>query len=138
MERMPPSPTTPGAAGWFLGEVWSDSIVQTDDPSRLRAQNVRFSPGARTAWHKHGVGQTLVITDGAGFVQSRDGDALAVRAGDVVYIPPDEWHWHGAAARSFMVHLALMEGTTSSRATGSVLGDQVTDEEYGAVAGMGD
>jgi quercetin dioxygenase-like cupin family protein len=135
MELMPQSRTTPGPPAWFLGQVWSDSMVQTDDPTRLRVQNVRFSPGARTAWHSHSVGQTLLITEGRGVVQSRGGGALRVRIGDVVYIEPGEWHWHGATDRHFMAHLALMEGTGQGAPGGSELGEQVTDDEYLTSAG---
>jgi quercetin dioxygenase-like cupin family protein len=110
--------------------VWSDVVISSADPGRMRASSVRFSPGARTAWHRHTVGQTLVITDGAGLVQARGGEILKVRAGDTVYIEPDEWHWHGATADRSMVHLAIMEGVAEGGNSGSELGPLVTDEEY--------
>jgi quercetin dioxygenase-like cupin family protein len=130
LEIIPRTPSTAGAAGWFTGQVWSDVIIDSEDSSRLRASNVRFAPGARTAWHRHAVGQTLLITDGFGLVQSRGGSVMPVRAGDTVYISPGEWHWHGASPDSFMVHLALLEGVADGARAGSELGDPVTDDEY--------
>src|SRR5438067_6965142 len=94
----------------FTGAVWFDVIVRGETPSRVRANTVRFTPGARTAWHSHAVGQTLYVTDGAGRVQARGSDIVDIRSGDVVYTPPDEWHWHGAAPDHFMTHLSITEG----------------------------
>jgi quercetin dioxygenase-like cupin family protein len=130
LEIIPRKPSTAGAVGWFTGQVWSDVIIASEDSSRLRASNVRFAPGARTTWHRHAVGQTLLITDGFGLVQARGGSVTPVRAGDTVYISPGEWHWHGASPDSFMVHLALMEGAADGARAGSELGDPVTDDEY--------
>lgn len=76
----------------------------------MRVSAVRFTPGARTAWHSHAVGQTLYVTDGVGLVQARVGEVTEIKPGDVVYAPADEWHWHGAAPDRFMSHLSITEG----------------------------
>ena len=124
METMTTQPTVKGPDQWFTGDVWIDAITRGVDPSSKAAVNaVRFAPGARTAWHSHSTGQTLYVTDGAGLVQPRDGEALAIRAGDVVHAPAGEWHWHGADADHFMTHLSITDGDAS-------WGDHVTDDEY--------
>ena len=97
MQMLPKQPTVKGPAEMFTGEVWFDVIAKGDEPSRMRVNTVRFAPGARTAWHCHGVGRTLYVTDGVGRVQSRDGEVIEIRPGDVIYTPPGQWHWHGAA-----------------------------------------
>jgi quercetin dioxygenase-like cupin family protein len=96
----PKQSTTKGPAEWFTGDVFLDPIAKGEEPSRLRVSAVRFTPGARTAWHAHAVGQTLYVTDGKGLVQSRGGPIEEIRAGDIITTPPDEWHWHGAAMPS--------------------------------------
>jgi quercetin dioxygenase-like cupin family protein len=90
-------PSAKGPAEWFTGDVWIDTIVRGQEPSHVRVSAVRFTPGARTAWHSHAVGQTPDVTDGQGLAQSRGGGIVPLRPGDVVTIPPDEVHWHGAA-----------------------------------------
>jgi quercetin dioxygenase-like cupin family protein len=107
-------------------------ITRGQEPSRIRVNTVRFAPGARTAWHRHAVGQTLHVTDGVGRVQARGGDVLDIRAGDTIYTPPGEWHWHGAAPDNFMIHLAMWEGTGRDDVPETEWGEHVTDEEYGA------
>jgi quercetin dioxygenase-like cupin family protein len=130
VEFKPKQPSAKGPAAMFTGEVWFDSIAQGSEPSRLRANLVRFAPGARTAWHSHAVGQTLWVLDGRGLIQTR-GEAIAdLRPGDVAYTPPDEWHWHGAAPDNFMAHLSLTEGVAEGGPPESEWGDLVTDEEY--------
>ena len=91
------------------GDVHFDVIAKGEWPSRLRVNLVRFAPGARTAWHRHANGQTLHVTDGVGFVQSRGGELIVMKPGDTVYTPPGEWHWHGATGDDFMCHLAMWE-----------------------------
>jgi quercetin dioxygenase-like cupin family protein len=138
LEIIPRTPATTGASGWFTGEVWSDLVISSgDDPSRLRAQNVRFTPGARTAWHRHGTGQALFITDGTALVQAGGGRVVTVPTGGVVYIAPHEWHWHGATPDNFMVHLAVLEGTGDPADAGSELGELVSEEEYTAANSFG-
>lgn len=102
-------PTRAANPDYFTGEVWQDPIVEAPEPARLRALRVSFAPGARTAWHTHPLGQTLYILSGVGRVGTRGGPVREVRAGDVVWIPPGEEHWHGAAPETGMVHLAMQE-----------------------------
>ena len=132
MHILAKQPTTQGPAEMFTGEVWFDVIARGDEPSRLRVNTVRFSPGARTAWHSHAVGQTLHVVDGLGRVQARGGEVLQIRPGDVIFTPPGEWHWHGAAADHFMTHLAMWEAPAPGSGPESAWGDLVTDEEYQA------
>ena len=128
MQFQPTQPTTKGPAELFTGDVHFDVIARGEAPSRLRVNLVRFAPGARTAWHRHSLGQTLHVTDGIGLVQARGGELRVMRPGDTVFTPPGEWHWHGASADSFMCHLAMWEDDDAT------WGDHVTDEEYGATA----
>ncbi len=132
MEIRSKQPSTKGPAEWFTGDVWIDPIASGQEPSRIRVSAVRFTPGARTAWHSHAVGQHLYVTDGAGLVQSRGGEIVEIRPGDVVYTPPDEWHWHGATPDHFMTHLSMTEGVAPDRGPETQWGAQVTDDEYSA------
>ena len=108
-ERQPTTPTVKGPAAWFTGDVWFNAYYAGTEPSRSRLNLVRFAPGAHTAWHRHAVGQTLHVTEGYGYVQSRGEEVVELRPGDTVYTPPGEWHWHGATGDSFLCHLALWE-----------------------------
>jgi quercetin dioxygenase-like cupin family protein len=128
MEVRPRAPTSPGGADRFTGEVWIDRIAGGDPGSRLRVNIVRFAPGARNAWHSHAVGQTLHVTEGVGRTQARGGRLLEIHAGDTIYTPPGEWHWHGAAPEHFMTHLAIWEAPDEGEE--SEWGAQVTDAEY--------
>ena len=123
MEVHPKNPTAKGPTEWFTGDVWIDGIGQGRGPSPVTIGAVHFTPGARSAWHSHSVGQTLYVTEGEGRVQSRGGPVLTIRPGDVVSTPGDEWHWHGAAPDHFMTHLSLTEGDTE-------WGKHVADAEY--------
>jgi len=125
MEIQPKRPTAKGPAEWFTGDVWIDAIARGQAPSGLAVSAVHFTPGARTAWHSHSLGQTLYVTEGKGVVQSRGEAAVAVRPGDVVHTPAEEWHWHGATRDHFMAHLSITEG-------GADWGEHVTDDEYAA------
>lgn len=130
MERLPKTPTTKAPADWFTGDVYFDVILRGDEPSRIRVNTVRFTPGARTAWHSHACGQTLHVTDGVGLVVTAD-EVIVMRPGDTVRTPAGQWHWHGAAPEDFMAHLAVWEGPDP--ATGepeTTWGDHVTDAEY--------
>ena len=129
MEILGRQSTTKGPPDRLTGEVYVDVIAKGQEPSRLRVNLVRFAPGARTAWHRHAVGQTLHVTEGEGLVQSRGGKVVDVHAGATVHTPPGEWHWHGAAPDRFMSHLAMWEGP--GEGPESEWGDLVTDEEYG-------
>jgi quercetin dioxygenase-like cupin family protein len=114
-------------AKWFTGTVWQDPIVEAPAPARLRAIRVTFEPGARTAWHTHPLGQTLHVVSGAGLIASRGTAPRVIRAGDTVWIPPGEEHWHGAGPETGMVHIAMQEGQDG--ATANWL-EHVSDADY--------
>jgi quercetin dioxygenase-like cupin family protein len=125
-----PSRRTP--ADWFTGTVWQDPIIEAPAPARVRASVVRFEPGARTNWHTHPLGQTLYIVAGTGRVKSAGGLLREVSAGDVVWIPPGEKHWHGAAPTTTMVHIAIQEALDGNHVDWL---EKVTDEQYKTGAG---
>ena len=102
-------PTVTGDAAWFSGTVEVDAMFQRPSPARVGGGIVSFSPGARTAWHTHPLGQTLIVTQGHGWVQHWQGPLQALAVGDVVWIPPSVKHWHGATATSAMQHVAIAE-----------------------------
>jgi quercetin dioxygenase-like cupin family protein len=122
--------TAKGSAEWFTGDVYIDAIAVAPAPARVRANLVHFTPGARTAWHTHPLGQTIYVTEGVGLCQRRGGPIEVIRPGDRVFFEPDEEHWHGATPTRFMAHLALNE-MDDEHVTAN-WGDKVTDEEYGA------
>src|SRR5262245_15096677 len=93
MEVLTKAATAKGPAEWFTGDVWFDVIVRGEEPSRMRVNSVHFAPGARTAWHRHAVGQTLHVTEGVGLIQARDGEIIEIRPGNTIYTPPGQWHW---------------------------------------------
>ena len=130
MEIQPKQPSAKGPAEWFTGDVWIDAIARGEEPSRIRVNAVHFTPGARTAWHSHALGQTLYVTEGEGRVQSR-GERHRRRSAPATSSrrPADEWHWHGAAPDHFMTHLSITEGVPRARAE-TDWGDHVTDAEY--------
>jgi quercetin dioxygenase-like cupin family protein len=99
----------PGPAEYFTGAVRIDPLFPVREPGRVSASSVTFEPGARTAWHTHPLGQTLIITSGLGWVQREGGPIEEVRAGDVVWFPPGLKHWHGAAPTTAMTHIAIQE-----------------------------
>jgi quercetin dioxygenase-like cupin family protein len=129
VQRKPP--TEKGPPERFRGDVWLDPIVRGDPPSHVRVSVVRFAPGARNAWHAHAVGQTVHISEGVGRMQASGSRAIEVRAGDTIYTPPGEWHWHGSAPDHFMTHLAIWEAPPEGEET--EWGDHVSDEDYGSV-----
>lgn len=130
MEIMKQPRTSRAPAEWFSGDVWWEIVYAGQEPSRARANMVRFAPGGRTAWHSHAMGQTLYITDGIALIQSRDGDVIQAFPGDVVYTPPGEEHWHGAAPDRFMSHLALWENPGPDGGPETTWGEHVTEDEY--------
>ena len=133
MNLEPKAPTRTGPAEWFTGDVYIDAILgRKPEPSRMAAGWVHFTPSARTAWHSHAVGQTLLITEGIALVGTRDGHVIVARPGQVVYTPPGEEHWHGAAPGSFMAHIALYEGTADG--DGATWLEHVTGEQHAAAA----
>lgn len=129
MEFVTSRPTVRGPEEWFTGDVWFDVILAGVEPSRMRANMVRFSPGARTAWHRHAVGQTLHVVEGVALVGTRDGTLFEVHPGETVACPPDEDHWHGATPERFMQHLAMWEGPGDDRPETTWL-EKVADEQY--------
>lgn len=120
-------PTRRVPASYFTGTVWQDPIIEAPEPARLRAVVVMFEPGARTAWHTHPLGQTLYVTAGTGRFQTFGEPIQTIGAGDVIWIPPGEKHWHGAGPDTMMTHIAMQE------AKDGVAVDwlqHVSDEEY--------
>ncbi|MER6219129.1 (R)-mandelonitrile lyase [Streptomyces sp. 900105755] len=125
MEILKQQPTMKLPAEMFTGDAWADVIYRGEDPSRARTNMVRFAPGARTAWHSHGLGQTLYIVEGIALIQSRGGGIVEAHPGNVIFTPAGEEHWHGAAPDRFMSHIALWEGDEVDWL------EHVTDAEYG-------
>ena len=109
IQRNASKPSAQGPADWFTGTVRIDPLFHAPSPARVAGATVTFEPGARTAWHTHPLGQTLQILSGVGLVQCWGGPVRVVRAGDVVWFPPGEMHWHGASTSIAMVHLAFQE-----------------------------
>ena len=109
IQRAGTQPSGTGPAEWFTGSVRIDPLFPVEAPSAMAGNTVTFEPGARTAWHTHPLGQTLIITAGRGLVQRQDGPVETVLPGDVVRFAPDEKHWHGASAETGMTHIAIQE-----------------------------
>ena len=120
-------PTRRGPADSFTGTVLQDPIIIAEAPARLASNYVSFEPGARTAWHTHPLGQTLYVISGVGRVQALGGPVREIRGGDVVWIPPGEKHWHGAAPNNAMVHISMQEALDGSFVTWL---EHVTDADY--------
>jgi quercetin dioxygenase-like cupin family protein len=115
---------------YFTGAVWQEPIVEAPMPARLRATVVRFDPGARTAWHTHPLGQTLYVIAGCGRAQVWGGEIREIRAGDVVWFPPGEKHWHGASPTTGMTHIAMQEAEGGVHVEWL---EKVSDEQYNGV-----
>jgi quercetin dioxygenase-like cupin family protein len=121
-------PSTKGQAEYFTGSVRIDPLFQANNPARAIGASVTFEPGARTAWHTHPLGQHLIVTFGCGLVQRwGDNTIEEIHPGDVIWIPPGEKHWHGATARTAMIHIAIQE-QLDGRATDWM--EKVSDEQY--------
>ena len=120
-------PSGKGPPDYFTGTVRVDPLFQAPDPARIRGASVTFEPGARTAWHTHPLGQTLIVTAGLGRVQREGGPVQEIRPGDVVWFSPGEKHWHGASSTTAMTHIALQEALD-----GKVVDwmEKVTDAQY--------
>lgn len=127
IQRAGTRPSAKGPADWFTGTVRIDSLFQTPDPARAQGASVTFEPGARTAWHTHPLGQTLIVTSGFGCAQRWGGPMEEIRPGDVIWFAPGEKHWHGATASTAMTHIAVQE-----QLNGKVVDwmEQVTEEQY--------
>ncbi|MFC3570165.1 (R)-mandelonitrile lyase [Paracoccus simplex] len=121
------TPSTAGPADWFTGRVRIDPLFAAEAPGRAVGAHVTFEPGARTAWHTHPAGQTLIVTFGRGRVQRQGGPVEEIRQGDVVWFPAGEKHWHGAAPDTAMSHIAIQETIDGSAVTWM---EQVSDADY--------
>jgi quercetin dioxygenase-like cupin family protein len=117
-----------GPAGWFTGTVRIDPLFQPTAPARAAGASVTFEPGARTAWHTHPLGQTLIVTFGCGRAQREGGPVEEIRPGDVVSFAPNEKHWHGAAPTTAMTHIAIQE-VLDGKAVEWM--EKVSDDDYG-------
>jgi quercetin dioxygenase-like cupin family protein len=120
-------PSGKGPEAWFTGTVRVDPMFQVGDPTRISGGQVTFEPGARTMWHTHPLGQTLIVTSGLGWVQSEGGSIEEIRPGDVVWFPPGEKHWHGATATTAMTHIAITESLNGKNVDWM---EKVSDEQY--------
>lgn len=129
IRRAGSQPSVKGSAEWFTGQVRLDPLFEAPGPGRGRGALVTFEPGARTAWHTHPLGQTLVITAGCGRAQREGGPIEEIRPGDVVVFAPGERHWHGAAPATAMSHLAFHEALDGRTVDWM---EPVTDAQYGA------
>src|SRR5678815_1286927 len=127
IKRCGSRPSSKGPADWFSGAVRIDPLLQAPDPARVAGASVTFEPGARTAWHTHPLGQTLIVIAGSGRAQRLGGPIEEIRPGDVVWIPPGEKHWHGATPTTAMTHIAIQE-----RLDGKTVEwlEKVSDEQY--------
>ena len=128
--------TIAGPSDWFTGRVYIDQVAATSGQSRLSASSVHFTPGARTAWHRHPNGQTIWVLEGIGLAQRRGGPVEVIRPGDRVFFEPGEEHWHGASRNRFMTHLAMLE--VDDDGNPAAWGDHVSDDEYGAAPAVDD
>ncbi|TBW39916.1 cupin domain-containing protein [Azotobacter chroococcum] len=126
--RVGTQPSTQGPAEYFTGAVRIDSRFQGSAPARVGGGIVTFEPGARTAWHTHPLGQTLIVTAGVGLVQQEGASVQEIKPGDVVWIPPGVKHWHGATAATGMTHIAIAESLDGKAADWL---EKVSDEQYG-------
>ena len=129
IKKVGSQPSSRGPADWFTGTVRIDPLFQAHDPARASGASVMFEPGARTAWHTHPLGQTLIVTAGAGRVQREGGPIEEIRPGDVVQFAPNEKHWHGAAPTTAMTHIAIQE-TLDGKVVDWM--EKVSDEQYQA------
>ncbi|WP_419727775.1 cupin domain-containing protein [Lichenicola sp.] len=129
LKRAGSRPSNAGPAEWFTGSVRVEPLNSAPAPARVACANVTFEPGARTAWHTHPLGQTLIVTDGCGWAQVEGEPIVEIRAGDVIWFPPGQRHWHGAAATTGVTHIAIQEALDGQVADWM---EKVTDAEYGA------
>jgi quercetin dioxygenase-like cupin family protein len=119
--------TVEGPADYFTGKATITGMFQRDEPSRLTGAIVHFEPGARTAWHSHPLGQTLIVTEGVGWTQIEGGPKYEFHAGDILWCPPEHKHWHGATPHEGMTHIAIQEARDGKNVTWM---EKVTDEQY--------
>ena len=129
VKRSGSQPSGKGPAEYFTGMVRLDPLFQAPAPARVASASVTFEPGARTAWHTHPLGQTLIVTSGSGLAQRWGGPIEQIRPGDVIWFPPGEKHWHGATPTTAMTHLAIQEALDGKTADWM---EKVSDEQYQA------
>ncbi len=129
IKRSGSQPSRKGPAEYFTGAVRVDPLFQAPDPAHVSGSSVTFEPGARTAWHTHPLGQTLIVTSGCGWVQREGGTIEEIRPGDVVWFPPGEKHWHGATPTAAMTHIAIQEALNGKNVDWM---EKVSDEQYRA------
>jgi quercetin dioxygenase-like cupin family protein len=134
INRSGSQPSGKGPAEYFTGNVRIDPLFQAPSPARVSLANVTFEPGARTAWHSHPLGQTLIVTAGSGRVQRWGGPIEEIHPGDVVWIPPDEKHWHGASPTTAMTHISIVEQIQGKAPDWM---EKVNEEQYQAGSGTG-
>jgi quercetin dioxygenase-like cupin family protein len=127
IKRAGSQPSDKGPAEWFTGSVRIDRLIQPNEPSKVAGASVTFEPGARTAWHTHPLGQTLIVTAGCGWVQHDGGPVEEIRPGDVIHFEPNEKHWHGAAATTAMTHIAIHEQLNGKAVEWL---EKVSDDQY--------
>lgn len=127
IKRSGSRPSGKGPGEWFTGTVRIDPLFSLPEPARAAGNLVTFEPGARTAWHTHPLGQTLIVSSGLGWVQREGGAVEEIRPGDVVWFEPDEKHWHGATASTAMSHIAIQEALNG---TPVIWLEKVSDEQY--------
>jgi quercetin dioxygenase-like cupin family protein len=127
IKRSGSQPSNIGPADWFTGAVRIDPLFQVTDPARAAGNSVTFEPGARTAWHTHPLGQTLIVTAGCGRAQRWGGPIEEIRPGDVVWFAPGEKHWHGASSKTSMTHIAIQEYLDGKPVDWL---EKVSDEQY--------
>ncbi|CAM5776241.1 hypothetical protein LMIY3S_05429 [Labrys miyagiensis] len=129
IQRSGSQPSGKGPEAYFTGTVRIDPLMSPPEPARVAGASVTFEPGARTAWHTHPLGQTLIVTSGLGWVQREGGPIEEIRPGDVVWFEPGEKHWHGATPTTAMTHIAIQEKLNGSPVDWL---EKVSDEQYGA------
>jgi quercetin dioxygenase-like cupin family protein len=129
IKRSGSQPSSKGLAEWFTGTVRIDPLFQAKEPARSASAIVTFEPGARTAWHTHPLGQALIVTAGCGLVQREGSLVEEIHPGDVIWFPPGERHWHGAAQTTAMSHIAIQENLDSKMVEWM---EKVSDEQYNA------
>ncbi len=127
LKRIGSQPSAKGSAAYFTDDVRIDPLFSPPEPARVAMAHVTFEPGARTAWHTHPFGQTLIVTAGCGWAQREGGPVEEIRPGDVVWFAPGEKHWHGAAPATAMSHIAIQEKLDGSPVAWL---EHVTDEQY--------
>ncbi len=127
IKRSGSQPSAKGPPDYFTGAVRIDAPFAGEDPARVGGATVTFEPGARTAWHTHPLGQTLIVTSGLGWVQREGGPVEEIRPGDIVWFAPGEKHWHGATSTTAMTHIAIAEKLNGSPVDWM---EKVTDEQY--------